>query len=220
MTMKPSWVSTAATVSAACLALACGSAQAGVEKMFEYRTKGGAGSYNATNYDGCTLTGLYVNAYEQENKEETIAIIDVYQSNYCDYSFTITPGPFRAVGVFTPPDNKLVSGELSGSVVFPLEHCDSSWVCTPGEGRLAVKWKGVGDTAQYHVNSQYRSGAANPAGGFVTMGHERYNAANREAEVEIQLEIDGAPIDLTGSYVWARLDYIKSGSFTMWRITP
>ena len=79
---------------------------------------------------------------------------------------------------------------------------------------------GFGNTYQGHGNFHERYGPTSPSDKFAYITHSRYNGAERDADFEIQLEIDGVPVYFSGGYSYGTLKYVKSGSFDMYRITP
>lgn len=215
-------------LSAALAAVTCGEAQAGVEKVFDDRMKGGMvdGTAYVFSSDGCEVTNISISGQEESGASGTITNIYLDMQNYCNQTYTSVPEYyFREVaGVLVGPDKELVQAELNDWVQFPVEHCDYSSgekLCTPGEARVLAKWAGVGNTYQGHSSSHGTYVPANPLDKFLYIIHYRYNGAEREATVEMQLEIDGVPVDFSGGYSYGMLRYVQSsGSFTMSRITP
>lgn len=215
----------AVALSAALTAITCGQAQAGVEKIFDDRMKGGVVYGYAQVYSSeCELTYVNIDGQEERGTSGNITSIYLYKQNYCNQTYTsILNYSHVAEGILVAPDNKLLSAEVSDGVQFAVEHCDYSsgeTLCTPGEARVAAKWTGINNIYQGHGTSHAKYGPTSPSDKFAYISHSRYNGAERDATVEIQLEIDGVPVDFSGGYSYGTLRYVKSGSFTMWRITP
>lgn len=216
----------AAVLSMALPVITAGAAQAGVEKMFDDRMKGGVvyGYAQAYSSDWCELTYVDIDGQEERGASGNITSIYLYKQNYCNHTYTSIPEYYASVsGALVAPDNKLVQAELNDWVQFTVEHCDYSsgeTLCTPGEARVSAKWTGLGNTYQGHSSNHAKYGPTNPSDKFLYISHSRYNGAEREANVEMQLEIDGLPVDFSGGYSYGTLRYVKSGSFTMSRITP
>lgn len=216
----------AAALSTAMLGIVVVQAQAGVEKVFDDRMKGGVVYGYAQVYpdDGCGYTYVSIDGQEELGEDANITSIYVYRYNWCNATYTSIPNyAYTVQGVLVPPTNKLISAELLDWVQVAVEHCDYSsgeTLCTPGEARVLAKWTGLGNTYQGHSTFHARYGPSSPSDKFAYIRHSRYNGAERDANVEIQLEIDGIPVDFSSGYAYGTLRYVKSGTFEMDRVTP
>jgi hypothetical protein len=219
----------AAALSATLPILMCGRAEAGVEKMFDDRMRGGIVYGSAAGYsdDGCEYTYININGQEERGAHTNITSIMFYKVDLCNNTVTSIPGGSTAYeeGILVAPDSKLLYAELSDWMQFAVEHCDypsGEKLCTPGEARLTARWiGGFENIYQGHGNFHERVGPTNLSDKFAYITQSRYNGAERIADFEFQLEIDGVPIYFSGGYnSYGTLRYVKSGSFTMYRITP
>lgn len=220
-------VCTVAALSAAAVINLCAPATAGVEKVLDDSIRGGTVYGTAYWYsdDGCQYSWIAIDGQEERGDHTNITSIIFYQHDWCNKSYTRTLESLTLYqeGILVAPDSKLVYAELSDWAQLAVEHCDFSsgeTLCTPGEARVTARWAGFGNTYQGHGNSHDRVGPTSPSDKFAYMTHSRYNGADRDADFEFQVEIDGVPVHFSSYTSYGTLKYVKSGRFEMYRITP